>query len=147
MSTTGLIVLLATLCVATAVGLALRSASGRVRGVSPAAVTGPDGWGLAGVAPEATREVLLLQLSSPVCAPCRQTAAVLGGLAADDPSLRHVEVDVAERAEVARALGVLRTPTTVAFDSDGTELARVSGVPRVDELLSAVDRAPGTGRR
>ncbi|RZT83642.1 thiol-disulfide isomerase/thioredoxin [Pseudonocardia sediminis] len=146
MSTAGLMVLVATLCAATAVGLVLRARSGSVRAASPVAPSGssappaPSGWDLAGVAPDGTGQVLLLQLSSPVCAPCRQTATVLGGLAVDDPSLRHVEIDVAERTDVARALGVLRTPTTVAFDAGGTELARVSGVPRVDELLAAVHR-------
>ena len=144
MSTTGLLVLVVVLGVATAAGLVLRSRSGRVRTASPVppagAAAGPTGWELAGTAPEGAQRVLLLQLSSPVCAPCRQTATVLGGLAVDDPSLRHIEIDVAERTDVARALGVLRTPTTVAFDRDGTELARVSGVPRIDELLAAVGR-------
>lgn len=145
MSATGLLVLIATLCAATAAGLLLRTRSGRVRAASPVPAAGPTGWELAGTTPAGSDRVLLLQLSSPVCAPCRQTAAVLGELAAQDPSLRHVELDVAQRTDVARALGVLRTPTTVAFDRDGAELARVSGVPRVDELLSTLDRAPGAG--
>lgn len=95
------------------------------------------GWDLAGTGPDG-RRALLLQLSSPVCAPCRQTARVLGDLAAADPGLAHVEVDVAERVDVARALGVLRTPTTVVFDARGAEVLRVSGVPRVDELVAAL---------
>ena len=82
--------------------------------------------------------MLLLQLSSPVCAPCRQTAAVLDGLAARTAGVVHVEVDVAERPDVARALHVLRTPTTVAFDRAGGELLRVAGVPRVTDLASAL---------
>lgn len=147
MSTTGLLVVLATLGVATALGLVLRARSGRVRAASSAPAAGPTGWDLAGTAPRGPQRVLLLQLSSPVCAPCRQTAAVLGELAAGDSSVRHVEIDVAERADVARALGVLRTPTTVAFDADGAELARVSGVPRVDELLAALGRAGGPDTR
>ena len=142
MSTTGLLVLVATLCAATAVGLVLRARAGRVRAASPSPAGGPTGWDLAGTAPHGAQRILLLQLSSPVCAPCRQTAAVLGALAPEHPALRHVEIDVAERTDVARALGVLRTPTTVAFDAGGTELARVSGVPRVDELRAAVGLPP-----
>lgn len=64
MSATGLLVLVATLCAASAVGLLLRTRAGRVR------------------------------------------------------------------AAAGARLGVLRTPTTVAFDQDGAELVRVCGVPR-----------------
>jgi hypothetical protein len=53
----------------------------------------------------------------------------------------HVEIDVAERPDVARALQVLRTPTTVAFDRVGAELLRVSGVPRATDLTSALATA------
>ena len=140
MDVTGAVVLVVVLLVATLVGLVLRSRSGRLRpsgddGGAPA-VAGP-GWELAGTGPDG-RRALLLQLSSPVCAPCRQTARVLGDLAAADPGVAHVEVDVAERVDVARALGVLRTPTTVVFDARGAEVLRVSGVPRTDELVAAL---------
>ena len=111
MDVTGAVVLVVVLLVATLVGLVLRSRSGRLRpsgddGGAPA-VAGP-GWDLAGTEPDG-RRALLLQLSSPVCAPCRQTARVLGDLAAADPGVAHVEVDVAERVDVARALGVRGT--------------------------------------
>lgn len=130
----GLLALVGALVVATAVGLVLRARSGRVRAAG--AVTG--GWALAGRTPAAHDRVLLLQLSSPVCAPCRQTAAVLDGLATGTAGVVHVEVDVAEQPDVARALHVLRTPTTVAFDRAGGELLRIAGVPRVTELASAL---------
>lgn len=146
MDGTGVWVLIATLAVATVIGLELRRRSGRVRVTSGTPGPGPAGWTLVGSRPEAGERALLLQLSSPVCAPCRQTAAVLGDLAAHDPTLRHVEVDVADRTDLARALGVLRTPTTVVFDRHGAELLRVSGVPRADELSAALGDAPGPDR-
>ena len=129
----GLLALVAALAVATAVGLALRARSGKVR---TAGASG--GWALAERTPAEDERVLLLQLSSPICTPCLQTTAVLDGLAACTAGVVHVEVDVAERPEVARALRVLRTPTTVAFDRTGAELLRVSGVPRVTELTAAL---------
>jgi thiol-disulfide isomerase/thioredoxin len=135
-SGTGLVVLIGALVVATALGLVLRARNGRVRTLP--GTGSPDGWALTGSAPGDGERVLLLQLSSPVCTPCRQTAGVLGELAAGEPGLRHVEVDVAERPEVARALSVMRTPTTIGFDRAGRELLRVSGVPRRAELVAAL---------
>ena len=133
MDLVGLLALVAALAVATAVGLALRARAGKVR---TAGATG--GWALAGRTPAEGERVLLIQLSSPICTPCLQTTAVLDGLAACTEGVVHVQVDVAERPEVARALRVLRTPTTVAFDRTGAELLRVSGVPRVTELTAAL---------
>lgn len=132
---TGLWVLLATLLLATAAGVALRARNGRVRRGTG---SGLAGWGEPGA-------VVLLQLSSPVCAPCRQARGVLAALAAATPGLRHVEVDVSERPELAARLGVMRTPTTVALDDAGRELLRVSGVPRPTELTAAL--APALARR
>ncbi|HEV7470653.1 MAG: hypothetical protein QOJ30_1191 [Pseudonocardiales bacterium] len=139
MDTVGLIVVLGTLAVATVAGLVLKARAGRVRDTA-AEGAGVDGWALAGMAPGAGLDVLLLQLSSPVCTPCRQTAAVLEDLAVREPRVAHVEIDVADRPDVARELGVMRTPTTVAFGVRGVELLRVSGVPRVAELEGALAR-------
>lgn len=135
MSVAGAVTVLVVVLVVAVLGWWLRRRSGRLRTPAPRAV---DGWALAGTTPGPDDRVLLLQLSSPVCAPCRTTAAVLAGLASADPGVRHVEIDVAERTDVARALGVLSTPTTVAFGRDGTEALRVSGVPRAAELRDAL---------
>jgi thiol-disulfide isomerase/thioredoxin len=129
----GVLVVVGVLAVASVVGLVLRARSGQVRVGSAT-----DGWALAGRTPGTDERVLLLQLSSPVCAPCRQAAGVLGGLAATTAGVVHVEIDVAEHPDIARSLHVLRTPTTVAFDRTGGELLRISGVPRVTELASAL---------
>ncbi|MEJ3652274.1 thioredoxin family protein [Actinomycetes bacterium KLBMP 9759] len=134
MSSGGLVALLAALVVATAVGLVLRARNGKLR--TGGAATG--GWALTGAAPAPDERVLLLQLSSPVCTPCRQTAALLTELAGREPRIVHREVDVADRPDVARELDVLRTPTVVAFDRGGAELLRVSGVPRTSELEAAL---------
>lgn len=130
--------LVATLGAATVVGLALRARDGRLRRGTITGGRATGGWALVGRAPEAGERVLLLQLSSPVCAPCRRTAEVLGELVAERPGAVHHEVDVAERPDVARTLDVLRTPTVVAFDRSGAELLRVSGVPRRADLDAAI---------
>ncbi|MEJ2886439.1 TlpA family protein disulfide reductase [Actinomycetospora aeridis] len=129
-----LAVLVGVLVVATVVGLMLQRRNGTVRGGRSA----EGGWQLADVAPEPADRVLLLQLSSPICTPCARTREQLESLAAEHPGVRHVEIDVADRPHVAKALHVLRTPTTVAFDRDGTELLRVGGVPRRTDLVAAL---------
>jgi thiol-disulfide isomerase/thioredoxin len=142
-SVVGAVVVLAVLVVATVIGLVMRARAGRVRATEPVEsaprTAGSSGWELADLVPDPDDRVLLLQLSSPVCAPCRQTAAALSELAERETGLRHVEIDVADDPDAARTLHVMRTPTTIAFARDGRELLRVSGVPRRQELLDALD--------
>lgn len=92
--------------------------------------------------------VTLVQISTTFCAPCRHTKAVLEPLAARTDGLHHVELDVTNQPEVAQALGVLRTPTTVAFSPAGKELLRISGVPKGSAVLEALDEhLSGSGSR
>ena len=136
---TGVWVLLGTLALAAVAGLALRNRDGRIRGVGdvPAAeVTG---------LPEDVRRLLdpdaavtLVQLSTTFCAPCRHARRLLADLAAGTDRLHHTELDLTHRPDLARELSVLRTPTTLAVDSRGTELLRVGGVPNRDTLLDAL---------
>lgn len=132
----GVTVLVGVLVLVTVVGLVLRGRDGRIRRSTAPRPAG--GWALAGTTPTDVERVLLLQLSSPICTPCRRTAELLDGWTAGRPDIAHREIDVAEQPDVARALGVLRTPTVVAFDRAGVELLRVSGVPRVAELEAAL---------
>ncbi|MBW0119269.1 thioredoxin family protein, partial [Pseudonocardia abyssalis] len=70
---------------------------------------------------------------------CRRTAELIDDLRTRRPGVAHTEIDVADRPDVARALGVMRTPTVVAFDRAGTEFLRVSGLPRASDLEAALD--------
>jgi thiol-disulfide isomerase/thioredoxin len=130
---TGVLVLIGTLVLASVVGLLIRARNGRVRPARPA-----------GALPEDVRrelapgEVTLVQLSTTFCAPCRHTRVLLSDLAERTDGLRHAELDLTDRPDLARELSVLRTPTTLAVDDRGTELLRVGGVPRRDALLDAL---------
>ncbi|GAA3218844.1 hypothetical protein GCM10017691_01860 [Pseudonocardia petroleophila] len=139
----GAAVLVAALALATAVGLLLRRRDGRIRTGRAPEQSASGGWALAGTTPGADDRVLLLQLSSPVCTPCRRTAELIGDLRTRRPGVAHTEVDVADRPDVARTLGVLRTPTVVAFDRAGAELLRISGLPRAADLEAALDPVLG----
>ena len=132
----GVLVLIGTLAVAGVVGLVLRARGGRVRVGSH--LGRPE-------LPEDVRRVLgpdaavtLVQLSTTFCAPCRHARVLLTDLAAHTDGLHHAELDLTERPDLARALSVLRTPTTIAVDARGAELLRVGGVPRRDVLLEAL---------
>jgi len=129
----GLWVLLGTLVLGLTAGAALRWRNGRIRAAKPSAtLPEPVARQLDGT------PVTLVQLSTTFCAPCRHTRALLSHLAERTDGLRHVDLDVTNQPEVAQQLGVLRTPTTLALASDGTELLRVGGVPRADQLLDAL---------
>jgi thiol-disulfide isomerase/thioredoxin len=132
---TGVWVLLGTLAAALAAGALLAARNGRVRSgkrferALPAAVT---------EVLDPTAGVTLVQISTTFCTPCRHARAVLSTMAERTAGLQHVDLDVTQRPEVAEALGVLRTPTTLALDPGGRELLRVGGVPKAAELLDAL---------
>ncbi|MBB4687576.1 TlpA family protein disulfide reductase [Amycolatopsis jiangsuensis] len=157
----GFWVLLAVLVVALAAGFLLKSRDGRIRPAKRAAHTGAGedtetpvaasttadraGRSAAAHLPAPVAEVLdagaavtLVQISTTFCAPCRHTRALLSALADKTPGLRHVDLDVTNQPEVAQALSVLRTPTTLALTPDGRELLRVGGLPKGPELLEAL---------
>lgn len=131
---TGLWIVAGVLVVAVIAGILLRAGNGRIR------ATGRE-RGLpervaSALDPESA--VTLVQISTTFCAPCRQTRALLSSLAEKTEGLRHVDLDVTDRPEVAQALGVLRTPTTLAFTPSGQELLRISGVPSPPAVLDAL---------
>ncbi|MEU4742355.1 thioredoxin family protein [Actinosynnema sp. NPDC023658] len=134
---TGLWALLGAVAITAAIGVVLRARNGRVR-VPEAASNGRE-------LPGPVRELLvpgapvtLVQLSTAFCADCRRTRALLEDLAGRTEGLRHVELDVTDLPEVAADLGVLRAPTTLAFDRSGGELLRVGGLPKPDTLIAAL---------
>jgi thiol-disulfide isomerase/thioredoxin len=115
---------------------------GRVAGdAAPVSTSSTDGVSLlAGTAYDAQRgeRATLLQFSSAFCAPCRATRRTLAEVADEVPGVTHVEIDAEHHLELVRALGVLRTPTTLVLDGDGRELVRATGAPRRAQVLSAL---------
>ncbi|MFD7655276.1 TlpA family protein disulfide reductase [Actinosynnema sp. NPDC059797] len=157
---TGVWGLLAAVAAVVVVGLLLRARDGRIRHAPPrtgSAGTGSAGTGATGTGAgaeqadpgdrlpgpvrdllDARASVTLVQLSTSFCTTCKRTRALLGDLADRTRGLRHVELDVTDLPEVARDLGVLRAPTTLALDRAGAELLRVGGVPEPGELAEAL---------
>jgi thioredoxin-like negative regulator of GroEL len=50
----------------------------------------------------------------------------------------HVEIDMDANPAAARRLSVLSLPTTLIFDAGGRQRYRASGVPKADDLRSAL---------
>jgi thiol-disulfide isomerase/thioredoxin len=120
-------VLFGLVAVATVLGLLWRASQGRVT----TATGSIEGIELGGNA-------TLLQLSSEVCAPCRATAKVLGGIR--EIGVHHVEVDIADRPDLASRFNVLQTPTTLILDRSGAVRARIGGAVRRDTVIAELER-------
>jgi thiol-disulfide isomerase/thioredoxin len=153
--TTGAWVLLAAVVVALLAGGAWSTTNGVFRGThrvrssrdlsreagGSTAETAPARSVLAGTAYDDSRgeRATLLQFSSAFCAPCRATRRTLADVAAAVPGVAHVEVDAEAHLELVRALGVLRTPTTIVLDGAGRELTRATGAPHRGQVLAALE--------
>ncbi len=147
-----MLLVVAVLAAATALGLLWRSRSGRfvpARAASGGPAAGRGSGALDGALTPADlgsalgARATFVQLSSAVCAPCRSTAAVLGDLAASDPGVVHVDLPAEERLDLVRRFGVLRTPTVLVLDAAGTLRGRFSGATTRAQALDALDRCPG----
>lgn len=151
-------VLVGVLALATVLGLVLRSRTGRAQyTTAPAAPNGshtPDDAGSTsvgttdrssstahGLAPDEAfgHRATLVQFSTPTCARCPGTRRQLDAVAAEHDGVVRLEIDVADRPEVAARYNVLQTPTVLLVDGDGTVRTRFGGPPRRDELARALD--------
>jgi thiol-disulfide isomerase/thioredoxin len=130
---TGLLVLVVTLVVATAAGVALRRRAGQHRVVASGDRIAPTDIGA-----QLGERATLLQFSSAFCQPCRATRRVLGEVAGIVPGVRHVEVDAESHLELVRRLDVRRTPTVLLLDRDGVVSTRAAGQPTRQQVIAAL---------
>lgn len=144
---TGLLVLLGAIVVVAVFGLTRRRRDGVLRPVAapaPAVAAAPDAPDLPVLASvgfqPGVADVTFVQFSSAFCAPCRATKAILSDVAGTVDGVRHVEVDAESQLEAVRALGILRTPTTLVVDRSGVIVQRASGQPRKADVIAAAGR-------
>lgn len=132
---TGLWVVLAAIAVTVAFGGYRRLTDGRVRQVpgTPALDATALGAGLGS-------EVTFVQFSSPLCAPCRSTAAVIADLTGDQAGVVHIELDAAERLDLVSRFGITRTPTVLVLDATGAVRTRLVGPTRRDAVVAAFEQ-------
>lgn len=152
-----LLLVVAVLALATALGLWWRARNGRYTAVDPALLASApdeapdevpdeaDGTRLTAAqlgAPLGSRATFV-QFSSEVCAPCRRTHAVLAQLATEHEGLSHVEMDVVEHLDLVRRFDIMRTPTTLLLDARGVVVGRMSGATDRRHALAALASCPG----
>jgi thiol-disulfide isomerase/thioredoxin len=146
---TGVYVLIAAVVLAGVIELMRRRRDGVLRTVSTAIAPQPEPPDLAvltgiGFVPD-TADVTFVQFSSAFCAPCRATKVILSDIAGSVDGVRHLEIDAESHLDAVRALGILRTPTTLVVDRAGLVVQRASGQPRKADVIAAVGRLVLTG--
>lgn len=83
----------------------------------------------------------LVQFSSAFCQPCRATRRTLTEVAAMVAGVAHAEIDAEAHLGLVRRLDIVRTPTVLVLDADGTIVRRASGLPRKADIIAALGAA------
>ena len=133
---TGLAVLIAALVVAASLAWVVTRLNGRFRARSGADVLTADDLGR----PLGERATLI-HFSSAFCSPCRATRTLLADVADRVDGVAVVEIDAESHLQLVRRLDVMRTPTVLVLDPRGAVVRRASGLPRRDQVLSALAAA------
>lgn len=123
--TIALLVTAALVAVAVGAGIVYRRTQGRARTVDTAEVVDPRRLGADGLGEEAT----LLQFSTEMCSRCPGVHRMLSDIAAGRDGVRHLDVDLTHRPDIAQHFRVLQTPTTLVLDRNGAIRTRFGGTP------------------
>jgi thiol-disulfide isomerase/thioredoxin len=85
----------------------------------------------------------LLQFSTELCARCPGVHRTLDSIASARQGVRHLDVDLTHRPDIAKHFHILQTPTTLVLDRDGVVQTRFGGVPSRDVLELELTRLTG----
>lgn len=132
--TPSIVAVLAALALAAVLGWLLNRRTGAVRPTDSRATVDVDtsDLGLSDDGPT------VLHFSAPWCSPCTHVRRVVTQVCDDLGDVAHVEIDMDANPGAARRLSVLSLPTTFIFDAQGHQRYRASGVPKADDLRSAL---------
>lgn len=139
---TGLIAVLVVLAAATAFGLWRKRTNGRfVQSRTSATPSSPLRLTAEQLGGSLGSRATLVEFTSAFCAPCRATRRVLDRVATSVEGVTVVEVDAETELTLTRELGILRTPTVLILDSEGSIHHRASGEPRYADVVAALGAA------
>jgi thiol-disulfide isomerase/thioredoxin len=134
----GLVILLAAVAVAAISAGVVSRKNGRF-----AARPTDDRLGVDEIGTDLGERATLVQFSSAFCAPCRATRVLLTDIAGKVDGVVTVDIDAEEHLDLVRRLNILRTPTVLVLDAAGAIVTRASGLPRREQVLSALGAAVG----
>ena len=134
--TIALIVIAALLVATVVLGFVIRWSQRRPRVVDVTEAVDPARLGADGLGEQAT----LLQFSTELCARCPGVHRMLSDLAGERDGVRHLDVDLTHRPDIARHFNVLQTPTTLILDRAGVIRTRFGGAPGRDVLELELSR-------
>ena len=135
-----LIGLTALVTVTVVAGILMRWNQGRARRHVEHEVVEPARLGADGLGDVAT----LLQFSTEMCSRCPGVHRILSAVADARPGVRHLDVDLTHRPDIAKHFQVLQTPTTLILNRDGVVQTRFGGAPRRDVVELELARLTGT---
>jgi thiol-disulfide isomerase/thioredoxin len=132
--TSAVVALVAALVAAAIIGWLMTRRAGEVQATDPTAADTVDTSDLGLSADGPT----VVHFSASWCGPCAQVRRVVDQVCDDLDEVAHVEIDMDANPGAARRLSVLSLPTTFIFDADGRQRYRTAGVPKADDLRSAL---------
>ncbi|WP_322409418.1 thioredoxin family protein [Microbacterium invictum] len=140
------LILTALLALTVGMGLLLRWRDGRPRHHVAHEIIDPLRLGADALGERAT----LLQFSTEMCARCPNVHRLLAEVADRHDGVRHLDVDLTYRPDIAQHFHVLQTPTTLILDRHGAIQSRIGGIPGRDvvelELARLGEDAGGRAR-
>jgi thiol-disulfide isomerase/thioredoxin len=82
----------------------------------------------------------LLQFSTEVCSVCNATARLYAEFEKAAPGVKHIEVDITHRMDLAAHFSIMQTPTTLILDKHGMVRARIGGAPRQNVITEEIKK-------
>ena len=82
----------------------------------------------------------LLQFSTEVCSICASTSRLYKELEGKIQGLKHIEVDITHRMDLAAHFSIMQTPTTLILDKHGMVKARIGGAPRQNVIEAEIKK-------
>ncbi|HAN25999.1 MAG: thioredoxin [Microbacterium sp.] len=117
------LVLVGLVAVASVFGVLSKRSLGRSTRIESGDVVNPQRLGFDELGEQAT----LVQFSTEFCARCPGVHRALGEIAGAHPGVRHVDIDLTHRPDIAKRFSVLQTPTTLILDGSGRVRTRFTG--------------------
>ena len=133
---TAFVAIAALLALTVALGVYLRWRQSRPQRHILHEVVEPQRLGADGLGEVAT----LLQFSTELCARCPGVHRTLSSIADAHEGVRHLDVDLTHRPDIAKHFHVLQTPTTLVLDRGGVIRTRFGGTPSRDVLELELNR-------